>query len=316
MIDVPCLRDGDRTVRDLNKNGRIDPYEDPTRPLEERVEDLLSQMTLAEKAGLMFHTIIAVPPDGVILETGTEMSPVSTPEMVGKRLISHFNVHALPEPRLAARWHNRLQALAAQTRLGIPVTISSDPRHGFAHNVLTSARADDFSQWPEPIGLASIGDPETAQAFAEIARQEYLAVGIRVALHPMADLATEPRWGRISGTFGEDAELSSRLVAAYVRGFQGETLGPQSVACMTKHFPGGGPQLNGEDAHFPTGREQVYPGHNWDYHLIPFEAAFAGGDVTDHALLRHADRRGGHRGGWLRLQPGGDHRVAARTLWL
>ena len=102
-------------------------------------------------------------------------------------------------------------------------------------------------------------------------------MGIRVALHPMADLATEPRWGRISGTFGEDAALSSELVAAYIRGFQGETLGPDSVACMTKHFPGGGPQLNGEDAHFPTGREQVYPGGNWDYHLMPFEAAFAAG---------------------------------------
>jgi beta-glucosidase len=157
------------------------------------------------------------------------------------------------------------------------VTISSDPRHGFSHDVLTSARADAFSQWPEPIGLAAIGDVALAQTFGDIARQEYLAVGIRVALHPMADLATEPRWGRINGTFGEDAALSARLVAAYIRGFQGETLGAASVACMTKHFPGGGPQMNGEDAHFPYGREQVYPGHNWDYHLIPFEAAFAAG---------------------------------------
>src|SRR5258708_29825312 len=93
----------------------------------------------------------------------------------------------------------------------------------------------------------------------------------------MAARATEPRWARISGTFGEDAALSSAMTAAYIRGFQGETLGPQSVACMTKHFPGGGPQKDGEDAHFPYGREQVYPGNNFDYHLIPFEAAFAAG---------------------------------------
>ena len=86
------------------------------------------------------------------------------------------------------------------------------------------------------------------------------------------------RAGRASaGTFGEDAELAARLVAAYIRGFQGESLGPDSVACMTKHFPGGGPQHDGEDPHFPYGREQVYPGGNFDYHLIPFEAALAAG---------------------------------------
>ena len=115
------------------------------------------------------------------------------------------------------------------------------------------------------------------EQFGDIARQEYLAVGIRVALHPMADLATEPRWGRVKGTFGEDAALSSLMITAYIRGFQGKEIGPQSVACMTKHFPGGGPQKDGRDAHFSYGREQVYPGNNFDYHLIPFEAAFAAG---------------------------------------
>jgi beta-glucosidase len=67
------------------------------------------------------------------------------------------------------------------------------------------------------------------------------------------------------------------MTAAYIRGFQGETLGKDSVACMTKHFPGGGPQMDGEDAHFKYGREQVYPGDNFDYHLKPFEAAFRAG---------------------------------------
>jgi beta-glucosidase len=90
----------------------------------------------------------------------------------------------------------------------------------------------------------------------------------------MADLATEPRWGRVVGTFGEDAELSAELTAAYIRGFQGEGgLNPNSVATMTKHFPGGGPQLKGLDPHHDYGKEQVYPGNNFDYHLIPFKAA-------------------------------------------
>ena len=93
----------------------------------------------------------------------------------------------------------------------------------------------------------------------------------------MADLATEPRWARIMHTFGEDGELAARLVAAYIRGFQGEELGPQSVACMTKHFPGGGPQLDGEDPHFAYGKDQVYPGGMFEYHMRVFEAAFEAG---------------------------------------
>ena len=267
----------DKKFRDLNKNGRIDPYEDPRRPIEERVEDLLSQMTLEEKAGMMFHTMITMKDDGSLVEEASPFSRDTTSEMVVGKCMNHFNIlYALPAKPMV-EWHNRLQKLAESTRLGIPVTISSDPRHAFSNNPLASMMAGPFSQWPEPIGLAATHDPQLVQEFADIARQEYLAVGIRVALHPMADLATEPRWGRINGTFGEDAGLSSEMVKAYIRGFQGEKIGPTSVSCMTKHFPGGGPQLNGEDPHFPYGREQVYPGHNFDYHLKPFEAAFEAG---------------------------------------
>ncbi len=262
--------------RDRNHNGRLDPYEDARLPIDERVEDLLAQMTLAEKVGLMFQTMIGANPDGSLQEGEGRFGRPSS-AMVLDQLMNHFNVLSSPPPGPMAEWHNRLQELAASTRLGIPVTISSDPRHSFSDNPATSLFAGAFSLWPEPIGLGAIGDAELVQQFGDIARQEYLAVGIRVALHPMADLATEPRWGRINGTFGEDAELASRLVAAYIRGFQGSELGPESVACMTKHFPGGGPQLDGEDPHFPYGREQVYPGDNAEYHLIPFEAAFRAG---------------------------------------
>ncbi|MGA7731233.1 MAG: glycoside hydrolase family 3 N-terminal domain-containing protein [Chloroflexia bacterium] len=265
------------SFRDLNKNGRIDPYEDPSRPLEERVEDLLSQMTLEEKAGMMFHNAIGMNPDGTLQEGTDGFDSLSTSDMVGTRLLNHFNVYEVAPPMQMAEWYNRLQRLAESTRLGIPVTLSSDPRHAFTDNPATSWFAGSFSMWPEPIGLAATGDPALVREFADIARQEYLAVGIRTALHPMADLATEPRWARIGGTFGEDAELSSQMTAAYIRGFQGDTLGPESVACMTKHFPGGGPQKDGEDPHFPYGREQVYPGDNFDYHLPPFEAAFEAG---------------------------------------
>jgi beta-glucosidase len=275
--EAPVLSEAGFTFRDLNKNGRLDPYEDSRRPIEERIADLLSQMTLEEKAGLMFHTMMGMNQDGSLLEGAGEFSPVSTSDLMARRLINHFNVYAVADPKPMAAWYNQLQKLAERTRLGIPVTISSDPRHAFSNNPATSMRAGKFSQWPEPLGLAATGDPRLVEAFGDIARQEYLAVGIRTALHPMADLATEPRWGRISGTFGEDAGLAAQMVSAYIKGFQGERLGPASVACMTKHFPGGGPQKDGEDPHFAYGKEQVYPGDNFDYHLLPFEAAFEAG---------------------------------------
>lgn len=263
--------------RDLNGNGHLDPYEDPRRPIEERVEALLGQLTLEEKAGLLFQTGVGVDTPAGEAGSAPGFRRPSAAELVSTRLMNHFNVWAIAGARQTAEWYNALQALAEGTRLGIPITISSDPRHAFSDNPATSFMAGPFSQWPEQLGLAAIADPALVEEFGDIARREYVALGIRLALHPMADLGTEPRWARFNGTFGEDAELSARLTAAYIRGFQGPALGPQSVACMTKHFPGGGPQKDGEDPHFPYGREQVYPGDNFDYHLIPFEAAFAAG---------------------------------------
>ncbi|WP_420630313.1 glycoside hydrolase family 3 protein [Candidatus Leptofilum sp.] len=275
--EAPIIKVDALSFRDLNKNGVLDLYEDSRRPINERVEDLLNRMTLAEKAGMMFQTMMGINKDGSLADKTSLFNPVATTEMVVERKMNHFNVMELPPPRLMAEWVNRVQKLAERTRLGIPISIASDPRHAFTTNPLTSRFAGEFSLWPEQPGFAAIGDEAVTHAFGNIARQEYLAAGIRVALHPMADLATEPRWGRASGTFGEDAELSSRLIKAYILGFQGDEIGSESVSCMTKHFPGAGPQEDGEDAHFSYGKNQVYPGENWDYHLRPFEAAFEAG---------------------------------------
>lgn len=275
--DSIALVEENIAYRDLNKNGRLDPYEDPRRPLEERVADLLGQMTLEEKIGLMLQPMISADSDGSLIETPSFFCPVSTTELIINRHIRHCNVVMSGAPQAMAAWYNRLQHLAASTRLGIPVTVSSDPRHVATDNPGAAMTTREFSHWPEPLGLAATRDAAIVEQFGDVARQEYLAVGIRTALHPMADLATEPRWGRMNGTFGEDAELAKEMVAAYIRGFQGAAIGPQSVSCMVKHFPGGGPQEDGWDAHFPYGREQVYPGGNFEYHLIPFEGAFAAG---------------------------------------
>ncbi|BFM25865.1 glycoside hydrolase family 3 protein [Microbacterium sp. che218] len=271
--------DGTR-FRDLNGNGVMDPYEDPRRSADERTEDLLGRLSLEEKVGLMFQTVIEVGDDGEVLEAPGKISKSPTTTVVVHKHMNHFNVHAIRTARQAATWNNNLQALAESTPHGIPVTISTDPRHAFVENTGVAFSAGPFSQWPEGLGLAALDDVETVRRFAEVARREYVAVGIRAALHPQIDLATEPRWGRQAQTLGQDAARVTEFTAAYLRGFQGEKLGPDSVACTTKHFPGGGPQQGGEDAHFPYGREQVYPGGMFDYHLEPFREAIRRGTAA------------------------------------
>lgn len=253
------------------------PWLDTALAVEERVELLLSEMTLPEKAGLFFHSMAQMGAEGALAGPNVQFGLPSAEEAVVGKLMNHFSLYGGGAPRVFAEWHNRIQELARTTRLGIPVTISSDPRHAFTDNPATANAAGSFSQWPEPLGLGAIGDPELVRAFADIVRQEYLAVGIRVSLHPQLDLTTEPRWSRQSASLGEDPEATGVLGAALVRGLQGGEFGRDSVSAMIKHFPGGGPQKDGEDPHFPHGREQVYPGDGFDLHLAPFVTALDAG---------------------------------------
>lgn len=268
--------DGTR-YRDLNGNGVMDPYEDPRLPVADRVDDLLDRMTLAEKAGQMVQTVVSTTVDGYLDGRPFADRPETAAMMIADRGVTHLNVHQIPAPREMARWANQVQRAAESTRLGIPVTISTDPRHSFAENFGASFTAEHLSAWPEPLGLGALADEGLVRTFADIARQEYVALGIRSALHPTLDVATEPRWPRQYSTFGQSADVVARLGVAYVDGFQGPSLGRSSVACMAKHFPGGGPQRHGEDPHFEYGKEQDYPGGMFDYHLEPFRRVLARG---------------------------------------
>ena len=283
--EAPELTMDGYTFRDLNKNGSLDIYEDSRAELESRVEDLLTQMTLEEKAGTMFVSMIGMTANGdpydkpkmskdpMDMLLAIAVPPAS--EMLVSKKMNSFNILNSYNSDILARFNNNVQKIAERMRLGIPITIATDPRHGAENNPGAAIFTPTFSQWPNQLGLAATRDTLLVREFGDIARQEYRSVGITVALHPMADLATEPRWARINGTFGEDAHLSAAMTKAYVLGFQGDDLGVQSVACMTKHFSGGGPQLNGDDPHFAYGKEQAYPGDNFDYHVIPFtEGAF------------------------------------------
>ncbi|ERK14005.1 Beta-hexosaminidase [Serratia fonticola AU-P3(3)] len=269
--NIPTLTIDGLKFKDLNKNGQLDPYEDWRLDSATRARDLTARMNVEEKAGAMMHGTIGLDGAGRVDISAAE-------EDVNQRFVNTFITRMAGDPQHISADNNALQEMAEKSRLGIPVTISTDPRNHFVNDPnATSVAAGSFSQWPEPLGLAAIDDTALSKTFGDIARQEYRAVGIHMALSPQADLATEPRWGRINGTFGEDNQLAKRQVQAYIEGFQhgDKGLTQDSVITVVKHFAGGGPQLGGLDPHNIFGKEQVYPGDNLEYHLVPFEGAFA-----------------------------------------
>ena len=297
-------RDG-YVFKDLNRNGELDVYEDWRRPLGERAENLAALLSIDEIAGLMLYSEHqAVPTDsagywsstynGVSLSrSGLPHSAISDKQ---KKFLSEDNLRAVllvraESPRIAAEWNNNLQAFCEGIGHGIPVNISSDPRHeAEAFAEFNAGSGGKISQWPCQLGLAATFDPELVREFGRVASSEYRALGIATALSPQADLGTEPRWFRFYGTFGEDPILARDMVKAYVDGFQTSegkdriegAWGYESVNCMTKHWPGGGSGEGGRDAHYCFGKYSVYPGNDLEEQLVPFlGGAFALNGGTD-----------------------------------
>ena len=183
-------------------------------------------------------------------------------------------------PEVAATWNNNMQAYVEGLDHGIPVSISSDPRHeAKATTEFNAGAGGHISQWPTSLGLAASFDPQLMHRFGEIASEEYRALGITTALSPQVDIATEPRWFRFDGTFGEDPQLSTDMARAYCDAFQttpeAKGWGNKSVNAMVKHWYGYGAQEDGRDSHFASGKYAVYPGNNRAMHKRSFvEGAF------------------------------------------
>ncbi|MBQ1560606.1 MULTISPECIES: glycoside hydrolase family 3 N-terminal domain-containing protein [Caulobacter] len=276
--------------RDLDRDGKLSPYEDWRLSPDRRAADLAARMTLEEKAGEMMHgTLPAV--GGMVPGRGQGYDLEKLKPLILERHVTTFITRLAGDPAWLAEQNNAVQAVAEQGRLGVPATISTDPRHHFQFVAGASVAGGGFSQWPEATGLAAIGDPALVRRFGDIARQEYRAVGIHQALSPMADLATEPRWSRISGTFGEDPEQVGVLVKAYIQGFQGGATGLASngVSAVVKHWVGYGASAKGFDGHNSYGRYAVFPAGQFDLHVKPFDQAFAAGVVgvmPTYAILK------------------------------
>lgn len=291
-----CIIEADGyAFKDLNRNGSLDVYEDWRKPADERAADLASQLSIDEIAGLMLYSSHqSVPAEAWSGQYGGKPFGESDAESSDltdnqKKFLSEDNLRAVlvttvETPSAAAMWSNNMQKFVEGRGHGVPVNISSDPRHE------TSATAEynygsggDISHWPTSLGLAASFDPALVEEFGRIAADEYRALGIATALSPQIDLATEPRWTRFYGTFGESPELDTDMARAYVDGFQTSCgkdeiaggWGYKSVNAMVKHWPSGGPEEGGRDAHYNYGKYAVYPGGAFETHLRPFtEGAF------------------------------------------
>jgi beta-glucosidase len=288
--------DGQR-FRDLNRNGTLDRYEDWRLTPEQRARDLVGRMTLEEKAGVMMHGTARTTGTSGGVGFGGQYDTAANRALIDSVKVNSMITRLAGDPATLAAQNNALQRIAENTRLGIPVTISTDPRNHFQFVVGATTQSNRFSQWPEALGFAAIGDTALVHRFGDIARQEYRAAGIHMALSPQADLATEPRWGRIQGTFGEDADLAGRMVTAYVAGFQHGTggLDSGSVVTVVKHWVGYGAAKDGFDSHSYYGRVAIFPGKNLDYHIRPFLGAFtahAAGVMPTYSILEGATWNG------------------------
>jgi beta-glucosidase len=274
---VPIIERDGLHFKDLDRNDTLDVYEDWRRTPAERARDLVGRMTLEEKAGVMMHGTARALGSRGSAGVGMEYDLARNRALIDAAKVNSLITRLAGAPAQLAEQNNALQQIAEGTRLGIPVTISSDPRHHFQYVLGASVQSGGFSQWPEPLGFAALDDAALTRKFADIARQEYRAVGIRETLSPQADLATEPRWSRINGTFGEDAALSGRMVRAYVQGFQHGRRGVDTagVIAVVKHWVGYGAAKLGYDSHNAYGRTATFPGKNIAYHVTPFLGAFA-----------------------------------------
>lgn len=238
--------------KDLNDNGALDPYEDWRLTPEERAEDLLSQMDATQKASQMVHLTLVSKKDSWFNENN-----------VGFALVYEYIFDSATE---AAKRTNEIQELSESAPLGIPVIFSMDTEAG-------AAFVKDATFLPDEINQGAVNDPELVTRLNQVLKEELMAVGVRMAQSPDADLITDPRWGRNQECYSEDTDVVQSLIVAAVQALQGGSeLTEDSAIATVKHFPGSGGQTDGVDGTPLTIQEDSI-----DLHLAGFRAAIEAG---------------------------------------
>lgn len=277
---APILQMEGHSFKDLNRNRELDLYEDWRLSPAERAADLAAQLPPEYLSGLMTngHTvnvpgISSMSVSGITYnglpyaESGAEPSDIC--DRLREALVNFDTRQVLlahsDGPGTIARWNNKVQELCESLPFGIPCCNSTDPRNEIkATDEYNAGSGGVCSQWPTPLGLAATFDTSVVVSFAKAVKREYLALGFHTALSPQADLATDPRWRRVPGTFGENPKLVKAMASICVHTMQPE------VNCIIKHWPGGGTGEGGRDAHLSIGKYGVFPGRAIKTHMDAF----------------------------------------------
>ena len=237
----------------------MEKYKNPALPIEERVEDLLSRMTLEEKVAQLCGNLSP----SFIVDGKVDMDALRKNFPNGHGRFTQFSTVGIVDPKFIAHVTNQVQKyFMEETRLGIPVAIQSENLCGYP--------GKGGTLYPAQINMGCTWEPELAREMARNIGEESRSVGISSAMSPVIDVARDPRWGRTYETYGEDPYLVTQFGKNYIGGMQGT-----GVSCIAKHFLGYAFTQGGANTTaFRCGKREMYE----DF-ATPFEAAMKDEDL-------------------------------------
>ena len=288
--------------KDIDGTGEVTPVNDWRLSPAERAAAYVKTLTTDEKIAQLFisdwrmgpkysnsDTHTCIPDESGVLDdaTFTGKTIFGAQELPGTTTLikdwfsRHLILRANPTPEDMADWLNQLHAVAEECEHFVPVQAASNSRNENGEVVFGMNDASGvFATWPGTMGIAAAvkGDSlDIIDKFADCIRREWNACGLKKGYMYMADCATDPRWQRTFGTFGEDPELITKIFERLIPGVQGSEEGvvPEGVSLTVKHFPGGGARENGFDPHYAAGQWNVYAteGSLQKYHVPTFRPA-------------------------------------------
>ncbi len=261
---LPLIQVDGYAFKDLNRNNLLDQFEDWRLDYETRAKAMVDEIPIEQMMGMKMN------PFG-----SWRVNPDTLDTTIKNSLDLGYRQLRAPrggtsDSRTKVNWNNMVQEYieGLDKIVCIPAVWIDDPRSG------------DVSNWPGNLGLAATFDPEIGAQYGRMMSEEWRAMGISMQVATQMDLATEPRWKRIPGTFGEDPALSMDMARAIINGWQstydeeGNDLGwgKHSVNNQMKHFPGDGAAEGGRESHTRDGAYNVFPGGQFFTHVLPFQA--------------------------------------------